>query len=261
MPLTTKPSWMTDETWAFYRQTWVDLGIEVPPSNEKEVYAIRVPGVDEVIHLIPRAKVSPEEMQAHKSALKRGEPSPLSSRQLEYMAWRKDTYFRIKQSATPEEVRKLGWYLNQIENVGDMMTAVYWGGTGILRLLSKLGLKTRGPASKYMGWALAAKDITDIINLFKAARTLRGVSKGDTLKKSGLNPFSTQSKLSRGVKLLKRMPNVPDWIEIAQVTDQFFGVGISFGAIVGFAQDVYFGVKKGARWEWPRGKGLDQSDQ
>lgn len=239
------------------RQVRIDLGLEEPEAGEAE-YAIYVPGVTDVIHLLPRAKITPEEMAAHRAALRRKELSPLTPRQLQYLRWRRDVYLKIRQSATPEEVRQVGWYLNQVENVGDMMTAAYWGGKGIITLLQKIGLRARGPAAKYVGWALTAKDIADTVNMFKAARTLRGMKKGSTMGKTSMNPFSTQSKLNRGFKLLRRMPGIPDWIEIVQVTDQFFGVGVSFGAIVGFAYDVLFGVRKGAKWMIPPATGYDQ---
>jgi hypothetical protein len=103
----------------------------------------------------------------------------------------------------------------------------------------------RTPASKYMGWALVAKDITDMVNLFRMARVARPTKKKAALKGSGLNPFSTERKLSRGLKMKAKLPGVPDWIEIAQLTDQWFGVGISFGAIVGMFTDLHWAIKRG----------------
>lgn len=224
--------------------------LEATP-EEAERLAIEVPGLGEMIHLIPRAKITPEEYEAHKRAKKLGVPSPLSERQLETLKWKREVWLKIKRSATPEEYRRIGWYLNQIENVGDMMTAGYWGGKGILYLVAKMGLKVKGPAAKYVGWFLLAKDITDIVNMFRVAATLRGMKKGEAYRKSRLNPLSTTSKFSRGFKLKAKLPSIPDWIEIAQVTDQFFGVGISFGPIVGFISDLFFGLPMGRKVKAP----------
>lgn len=224
------------------------------PEEDDDIrnYAVQIPGVSDVIHLIPRAKITELEMFNHRDALRRHEPSPLSPAQLETLRWKRDTWLKIRKSATPEEVRRIGWYLNQVENVGDMMTAVFWGGKGLLTLLSKMGLKTRGPAAKYVGWALTAKDILDTVNMFKIARCARGSKKPQSLGSSSLNPLSKESKLTRGFKLVRKMPGIPDWIEIVQVTDQFFGVGLSFGSLVGFAQDAAYGARKGVYPGVPR---------
>lgn len=226
-----------------------EYGLKDDDIDEGIKYSVEIPGLADVIHLVPRAKVSPDEMKAHRAALRRGDPSPLSPAQLETLEWKRQTFLKIMASPTPEVTRNAGWYVNQVENVGDMMTAAYWGGKGILWALGKIGMKTRGPAAKYMGWALVAKDIADIINLFRIARAQRGTKKGSALKSGSMNPFSNERKLSRGFKMKARLPGVPDWIEIAQVTDQFFGVGISFGPIVGFAWDSIYGVRRGAEFK------------
>lgn len=226
------------------------LGLDDSEVDEGIKYGIEVPGLGDMIHLVPRAKISADELKAHRVAMKRGVPSPLSGGQLDTLKWKRETYLKIRRSPTPEVQRNAGWYVNQVENVGDMMTAAYWGGQGMLWLLGKAGLKVRGPAAKYVGWAMVAKDITDVINMFKIARTMRGQKKGQALKSDNLNPFSTESKLNRGFKMKAKIPGVPDWIEIVQVTDQFFGVGISFGGIVGFASDLMYGMRRGAEFTW-----------
>ncbi len=221
------------------------LGLTDQDDQQGMEYALEVPGLEDVIHIIPRAKVTKEEMAARNRALKQGLPSPLTAAQEQTIKWKRDTFLRIMKSPTPPDVREAGYWVNQIENVGDMMTAAYWGGKGIFYLLQKLKLTKRSPASKYVGWAMVAKDITDVVNMFKIARTARADKKGAALKGSNLNPFSKESKLSRGIKLKTKMPGFPDWVEIAQVTDQFFGVGISFGAVVGFVNDTLWAVKRG----------------
>lgn len=247
MPVGNSPSLGNPQLDAQYRLVKQELGTLTPQEEEQIKYAVSIPGIADVIHLIPRAKITPQEMANHKYAIAHGLADPLSDEQLKTLQWKRETWLKIKQSATPEEYRRIGWYLNQIENVGDMMTAAYWGGKGVLYTLTKLGMRVRGPAAKYVGWALLAKDIADTINLFKAARVVRGTKKKGSLGKERLNPLSKESKLNRGFKLKAKIPGVPDWIEILQVTDQFLGVGISFGAIVGFANDLFFGVPAGAQ--------------
>lgn len=227
------------------------LGLRDDMVDDSINYMVEIPGLGDVVHLVPRAKISEEEMAAHRRALRYGFPSPLSQRQLDTLKWKREMYLKIRSSPVPEVQRYAGYWLNKIENVGDMMSATYWGGKGILYLLSKIGLKMRGPASRYTGWALIAKDIADVINLFKAARASRSKAKGDAHKSSSMNPFSKESKYNRGFKLKAKLPGIPDWIEIFQVTDELFGVGISFGSVVGFVQDLIWGVRKGAKIKVP----------
>lgn len=246
-------------------------GLKDDELDETMKYAVEIPGVADVIHVIPRAKVSKDEMAAHRAALRRKLPSPLSARQLDTLKWKLETFKKIMLSPTPPEVRQIGWYINQVENVGDMMTATYWGGKGILWALSKIGLKVRGPLAKYMGWAMVGKDIADMINILRIAQraaavpgpaplpisprqalffqTPRGQKKYLALKGGSLNPFSKEMKASRGFKLKAKLPGVPDWIEILQVTDQLFGVGVSFGPIVGFMTDALYGIRRGAEFK------------
>ena len=222
------------------------LGLQDDVLDESVKYAVEIPGFKDVIHIIPRAKVSKDEMEAHRAALRRKLSSPLSAGQLDTLKWKKETFLKILRSPTPPEVREIGWYINQVENVGDMMTAAFWGGKGLIWALGKIGLAAKGPLAKYAGWALVAKDVADIINLMRVARSTRGFNKKQGLKDSSMNPFNKTMKASRALKLKARLPGIPDWLEIAQVTDQAFGVGISFGPIVGFITDGLFGVRKGA---------------
>lgn len=232
------------------------LGIKDDDMDEGIQYAVSVPGLSDVIHLVPRAKVTKEEMRIRRNALKRGEPSPLTAAQEETIKWKRETFLKIMASPTPEVSREAGWYLNQIENVGDMMTAAYWGGRGILWAAAKAGLKMRSPAAKIVGFAMVGKDIADVINLFRLARAQRAAKKKGGLKGSSMNPFSKEMKASRALKMKAHIPGIPDWIEIAQVTDQFFGVGVSFGPIVGFVSDAMYGVRRDADWklDTPLGK-------
>lgn len=225
------------------------LGIKDDDIDEGIKYSVSIPGISDVIHLIPRAKISPDEYEFHKYCLAHGTPSPLSDAQLDTLAWKRETFLKIMNSPTPEVAREAGWYLNQIENVGDMMTAAYWGGRGLMWGLAKAGLVSRSPAAKIVGYAMVGKDIADVVNLFRIARSQRAAKKKGALKGGSMNPFSKEMKASRGFKMQAHVPGIPDWIEIAQVTDQFFGVGISFGSVVGFVSDAIYGVRRGADWK------------
>jgi len=231
------------------RDLLVEEGVIGAGANDFEKKMIHVPGVGEVLHLIPKAKISEEEMKAHKKALRAKMPSPLSPRQLAGLKAKRDMYLRIMRSPTPMQQRNIGYALNQVENVGDMMTAAYWGLKGSVWLVRKAAPKLASRTVPWVGWALTGKDIADTINVFKLGRAATGEVKHARFGKASINPFSTVSKATRAIKAATKLPSIPDWIEIAQVTDQLFGVGISFGAIVGFGSDLFHGLLTGAKFE------------
>lgn len=130
--------------WQRYQAQARALGFGDTEMDQMNNYAIEIPGVSDMIHLIPRAKISAAELAAHKTAQRRGLPEPLSAAQLDTLKWKRDIFLRIMRSPTPPEVREAGWYVNQVENVGDMMTAAYWGGEGYPLHTGEAGLEDQG---------------------------------------------------------------------------------------------------------------------
>lgn len=215
-------------------------GFKPPPGSK-----VYVPGITDMIHIIPKAKISEEEMKAHRAALRRREPSPLSERQLEELARRREVYLRIKQSVTPEYVKSIGKFMNWMDDAGDAMTTAYWGGKGASKVFEKVTGKSASKIVPFLGWALVAKDIFDVVSIFKLARSIRGQAKGDRWKDIETNPFGKKARVGRARRLRKGRPSLSDYIEILQTTDMLFGVGISFGPAVGFALDLFFGAMFG----------------
>lgn len=203
--------------------------------------AIHVPSVTEMVHFLPQAKISEQEIKAHRSALRRGLPSPLSSRQQGELERRRQVYLRIRDSMTPEYVQSMGKFLNWMDDAGDAMTTAYWGGKGSIWAAKKVGIKAAGKATPVLNLALVAKDIFDVVNLFKLARLARGKAKGERWRDTGINPFGKKAKVSRITRMKKGRPSLGDYLEILQTTDMLFGVGISFGPAVGFGLDLAFG--------------------
>ncbi|MBA7496728.1 hypothetical protein ES702_07337 [subsurface metagenome] len=59
---------------------------------------------------------------------------------------------------------------------------------------------------------------------------------------SSINPLHRKAKVRRAAKLLRKLPTVGELAEAAQTTDNLFGIGISFGPIIGMAQDFMTGT-------------------
>jgi len=54
---------------------------------------------------------------------------------------------------------------------------------------------------------------------------------------ASLNPFSRQARAARLVRSAGRLPTFSNLIEVAQVTDSFYGWGLSLGGLVGLMQE------------------------
>lgn len=246
------------------------FGKEVKDLNQTEKSVVHIPGMSDVIHLWPKSKPSEQEVEAHRIMTYKSPPaptyyenikyyeqrvaagtqlpSPLSQDQLDYIKEKRAKVQRMRESPTPEIVKSFGWLMTQFDDFGDAMTTAAWGGKGALWLATKIGIKVASRAVPYLGWILLAKDIADTVNLFRMLKILGRSAKRMKWQSDGVNPFGKKAFASRLTKLAKKLPGVPDWIEIAQTTDQLFGVGISFGPIVGLATDALFGVIKGSEW-------------
>jgi hypothetical protein len=72
-------------------------------------------------------------------------------------------------------------------------------------------------------------------------------SKGRVSKLGKLNPFSMHARLDRSRTLRSWKPSIYNLMEVAQTTDQLFGVGVAFGGLVGLVQDSAFGAEQARR--------------
>ena len=242
-----------------------DRGVALKKAEKEAIY---IPGISDLVHIVPKTKISDTEMKAHKAAAKAGRVSPLSKAQLELLAENKKRAIRISESPTPAVVRQVGQVLTWFDDMGDAMTTAAWGAKGLVWVATKIGIKAATRAIPYVGWALAAKDVFDMVSLFSlkkkvtavgrvekaynsAVRTAGGRVTGKTAKMgrwydTEINPFGKKAQISRAGKIARQIPTFGNIVEIAQTTDQLFGVGISFGPAVGFVEDLIFGVPSGA---------------
>jgi len=155
------------------------------------------------------------------------------------MQTKRDRYKRMLASPAPTWLTNVGSAMTFMDDVND-----FAGTLGVIcriaarfvpRILSRFFL---GPA----GWMFL---IADIMAMFMAP--WRGLysciaSKRQFEAMSDYNPFSKRSRARRARKLRKVLPGKGEMIELLQVTDQLFGIGLCLGPIVGFAQDIVSGT-------------------
>jgi hypothetical protein len=108
-----------------------------------------------------------------------------------------------------------------------------------------------GPA----GWLFLAADIANILMTLMSIASPAAILLACVQRKAAyekmrtLNPFNQRSKAARARKLRRFLPSKGEALEALQTTDNIWGVGLSLGPIMGFAQDVLTGAYRAARGE------------
>lgn len=129
-----------------------------------------------------------------------------------------------------------------------------------------LGISARliGRFIPVVGWVLLASDILNLLSLFGMVATpayalacqggqqamLAGVPaalfkralKNETWAAHNLNPFSRKAVATRAFRAGRLIPSVSNLVEVAQTTDSLFGIGVSFGGLMGLLQESLMGL-------------------
>lgn len=105
----------------------------------------------------------------------------------------------------------------------------------LLNLLSFLGMMAT-PA-----YALACRAPLETLAAGIPAAVFKNALKKEAWSMGALNPFSRQARATRLVRAAGRLPTISNLVEVAQTTDQLFGVGISLGGMVGALNEILFG--------------------
>jgi len=159
---------------------------------------------------------------------------------------KRERFERYKASPAPTWLRNAGSVLTFMDDVNDM------AGTAAVvcriaarfapRVLTKFFL---GPA----GWLLLVADLFSLLQTLWMLPLTCIAGKRNFESVGDLNPFSKNAKARRASKLRRVMPGKGEIIEALQTTDQLFGIGLSLGPVVGFAQDIVAGTVRTARGE------------
>ena len=212
--------------------------------NQKYGYTITLPGPEELIHLTTFKPMTDEEKKLWRKKLySEFPPKRLAEIQLK-KAKGKAKYLAMLKSPSPKIVRSAGAILTALDDAQDaistlavigLITAAVVGGTTAAFLA--------GP----LGWIIGASTVLQMINPYSRLRGRKGkaatgrAAKKNLEKLTDKNPFSKKSRAKVALKMRNFRPSLGNAIEALQVTDNMFGIGISIGPIMGFAQDLIAG--------------------
>jgi len=232
---------MADFTAPFHRPQFTTA--EFDAAREKYTaeygYKIRIPGLDDIIHLEREIVMT----EAEKAAWKKrdyDQIAPIRREKIQEMkARRREKYLGMLASPTPNIWRNAGSIMCSLDDAQDAMTALSVIGRIAIKVAPRvLSRAFLGP----VGWLMAAADIINLAMLIGRTLTMPMPGKRLYERTTEWNPFSRKSAIKRGYRLQSAMPTAGNMIEIAQVTDNIWGVGICLGPIVGLIQDVVWGT-------------------
>jgi len=201
-------------------------------------YTITVPSLEDIIHIGTVEPMSDFE----KDAWKRKEFNKLSDERVAELRKdkqkKRDRYKAMLSSPTPSILKNAGAILTSLDDCQDALTTLSVVGKLAIHFAPRIiGKALLGP----IGWIMTAADCINLVmtlgRLFTAP--MMGKRAGDLA--TGDNPFSKKASVKRAARLSKPFPTKGNLIEVAQTTDQIFGVGLCLGPIVGFVEDVVTG--------------------
>lgn len=220
----------------FQLPRWTDAEFDAKRQAFQAKYGTRfqIPTPSTIIHVVPPAIITEEEMAAHKSAKAKGEPSPLSPDQLEELAKRKARYLNVMSTVSPAWRMNVTSILTSIDNAEDaLVTAVVLG-----RLAARLAPKLLGRIIPGLGWVLLGSDILNVPTTIARLSWASNGAKRMTETFTDFNPFHSKSYAKRTMKLRGTWPAFSEMLEVAQTVDQMFGIGLTLGGVFGFFQDM-----------------------
>ncbi len=240
----------------YNERTWIDFSGFFPKFTTEEFSkrqaqyqakygnTVNVPGFVDVIHIIPKARISAEERAAHLWATKRNLPSPLTPDQIQTMQYKKFRFLKALASATPAWYKNYGAVATVLDNVEDALITVVVMGRLAVRIAPRL-------LSKWVsgfGWLLMGSDILNAVNLISWAGALTRGCKGLHAGWQEKNPFHAKAAARRTLKLQRSFLSFGEFLEVAQTTDQLFGVGLCLGGLMGLVTDTVSTSTNPAYW-------------
>jgi len=254
---------MADYTAPFHAPKFTDEEFEEMREKyvKKHGYTVTCPSWKDIIHLTAFEPLTADETRLWKQR-RYDEIPPGRRAEIETEKARKKAKFlAMLADPSPEIARNAAAVLTAIDDVQDavatlacigMIAAAVIGGPVSALILGPLGL------------ILGASTLLNMINpmsqlnkLIKTEKTGREWKK-QTEKLTDKNPFSKKAKVTTAIKIKKFKPTLGNLLEALQVTENIYGIGISLGPIMGFAQAAISGAVRQAngekvtwRADWP----------
>jgi len=228
-----------------------------------EPTTITIPGWNQVIKLGPRLEVAPEQWAEFYKAQRQKRPPNLPDNVLNEIAWMQLVREANRTSAQPAWSKNFGQIMTAIDNVQDFMSTLATLGRLALWAGSRIGLR----AIPGLGMVILASDLLNLMNFIGMiampaygllcdgpraalaagvpAAILKNALCREVWTMAKMNPFGRQARAARKLKALGKLPGIGNLIEVAQTTDNLFGVGLSIGALYGMALEAVFASSGG----------------
>jgi hypothetical protein len=185
--------------------------------TDKYGYIIKIPKLEDIFHLVPNALKSNAQIKAEK---RQGLMNILASPQAISGPW--------------------NWYttaMTWMDNIQDTGSIIY----PAVSMLARWAPKAFGRLVPVFGWMMLGTDLLNwLLNLGRLNFTGMG-GKRSWCDGQKHNPFHKTSQWLRKERIRNYKPGMADLIQVAQVTDQVTGFGISLGPVMGAAFDVLWG--------------------
>ena len=228
------------------RFTDEDMKVKKAAYVAKHGYYVSPPKLSDVIHIRFHKEPDDQEWEDFKSRKLKRDNLKRHTEIVDLLESKRARYRRMLASPAPTWLTNAGSVMTFMDDVND------FAGTAAVvcriaarfapKLLSRFFL---GPA----GWLLLIADIFGMLqSLWRLPLSCIG-AKRHFEAVGEYNPFSKKAKARRARKLRKVLPGKGELIEMAQVTDQLFGIGLCLGPLVGFAQDIVAGTVRTIRGE------------
>lgn len=224
-------------------------------------YTINIPSLGDIIELSPINPPTPFEEAVWK-AKKYELLSPARVEEIrKYKAKRKQQFLAMLGSPTPQSLLYMGSVATALDDAEDALVTLVVLGKILIKILPEfVGKLLAGP----FAWILLASDILNSMRFFgipfllsKAKAIAKGkrlidvlprshrvTREGKTLALIHNDALYNVKKIEAAAKNKVRNSTIHfgSVLEVAQVTDQVFGVGLSLGPIVGMAEDAVSGL-------------------
>lgn len=195
---------------------------------------INVPGFEDIVQYKRQIQISNEDMAAHKYAQARGLPSPLSDEQLQALATKKLRFLKMLQAPEDWVNRAASSIMTATDNANDALFTFALLG----QIATKVAPKALGRMAPVFGWAQGAADVFNLVNV-AAQITKKSYAHKRMLEKNlDNNPFHKKFWSGRVTRFGSKWPGLGELLQVPQVTQSMFGIGLCLGGIMGTMNDV-----------------------
>jgi len=217
----------TDEEWEKKHEDYI----------KRHGYEIRIPNWDDIFHIKLPPKTTDQDYQEYKAARKEGRPPRLPPEVVEYFDKRREKYKRYLGTPQPKWYRSYTSILTALDDAQDALSAATLLGQLAIRAAPRALSRLVGP----LAWTMTATELLNLANKTMRAPWTPKRAKRRLHDMVRENPFAKLVDIKDPGALAGQINWIPRLIELGQVVDSLFGVGLCIGPLFGTAADIAFG--------------------